>query len=261
MSLGGSLEREIRLLPQVLACQLSDAECVVLVHPSGDPTEVERAVRAILGRHGKTGLSLRVFGGAERPAAVIARPPIGALALIGSLVGGAALTAAVIFGNISSPPKKQHPPIGAPPAIVTPVPRGPSHVSGPPVVPTPEEPAVPAVRSATRDATPPPPRPRPAPEDKPVVPGPKPEPEPNPQPGPGDDDDVDEPGTPDAEDDLGQADDEDDHEDIDDDDGDDADEIDDDDDGENHDDGDDDDDDRGGNDNAHHDGSDHGDDD
>ena len=91
---GGWLEHEIRSLPQVLACSITEDDVVVLIGQHVDPQEVERQVDGLLRRAG-VDLPVRVFGG-ERPVFV---EPVkirnGRYALIGSLGGAAVLAAGV----------------------------------------------------------------------------------------------------------------------------------------------------------------------
>jgi hypothetical protein len=91
---GGWLEHEIRSLPQVLACSITEDDVVVLIGPHVDPQPVERRVSEVLARAG-VDLPVRVFGG-ERPVFV---EPVkirnGRYALLGSLGGAAVLAAGV----------------------------------------------------------------------------------------------------------------------------------------------------------------------
>lgn len=91
---GGWLEHEIRSLPQVLACSITDDDVVVLIGPGVDPQAVEREVAEVT-RGAGLELPIRVFGG-ERPVFV---EPVkirnGRYALIGSLGGAAVLAAGV----------------------------------------------------------------------------------------------------------------------------------------------------------------------
>ena len=91
---GGWLEHEIRSLPQVLACSITEDDVVVLIGPGVDPQEVEREVADVTRRAG-IDLPIRVFGG-ERPVFV---EPVkirnGRYALLGSLGGAAVLAAGV----------------------------------------------------------------------------------------------------------------------------------------------------------------------
>lgn len=91
---GGWLEHEIRSLPQVLACSITEDDVVVLIGPDVDPQPVERRVSDVLRRAG-VDLPVRVFGG-ERPVFVEPmRIRNGRYALIGSLGGAAVLAAGV----------------------------------------------------------------------------------------------------------------------------------------------------------------------
>ena len=98
--MGGRLEHEIRLLPQVLSCSFSkDDYVVVLVDPSGDPRAIRRAVERILLNAGSEA-TVRVIGPAEPVEAAATRvvSPLVATATVatvaaigvGALVGGLA---------------------------------------------------------------------------------------------------------------------------------------------------------------------------
>lgn len=69
----GRLEREIRLLPHVLACSFSDRDVFVLVTPAADANAVERVVSRLLADAGDPS-QLHVIGGPERTAAAAVRP-------------------------------------------------------------------------------------------------------------------------------------------------------------------------------------------
>jgi hypothetical protein len=98
--MGGRLEHEIRLLPQVLSCSFSaDDYVVVLIDPSADPLTIQLAVERILQNDG-SGATVRVIGPPETTAVAATRTmsPLVATASIatvaaigiGALVGGLA---------------------------------------------------------------------------------------------------------------------------------------------------------------------------
>src|SRR5947207_1665587 len=78
--MGGRLEHEIRLLPQVISCSFSkDDYVVVLIEPSADPHTIQLAVERILHNAGSEA-TVRVIGPPEPAAAAAsltnAVPPI-----------------------------------------------------------------------------------------------------------------------------------------------------------------------------------------
>ena len=96
--MGGRLEHEIRLLPQVLSCSFSkDDYVVVLIDPSADPDMIQRAVERIL-RDAGSEAGVHVIGPPEpvEAAATRAISPLVATATVatvaaigvGALVGG-----------------------------------------------------------------------------------------------------------------------------------------------------------------------------
>jgi hypothetical protein len=98
--MGGRLEHEIRLLPQVLSCSFSaDDYVVVLIDPSADPLTIQLAVERILQSAG-SGATVRVIGPPETAVVAATRTisPLIATATvatvaaigIGALVGGLA---------------------------------------------------------------------------------------------------------------------------------------------------------------------------
>jgi hypothetical protein len=98
--MGGRLEHEIRLLPQVLSCSFSaDDYVVVLIDPSADPRTIQLAVERILQNVGSEA-TVRVIGPPETTAVAATRTmsPLVATASIatvaaigiGALVGGLA---------------------------------------------------------------------------------------------------------------------------------------------------------------------------
>jgi hypothetical protein len=100
--MGGRLEHEIRLLPQVLSCSFSkDDYVVVLIEPSGDPHTIQLAVERILQNAGSEA-TVRVIGPPEPVDAAATRviSPLVATATVatvaaigvGALVGGLVAT-------------------------------------------------------------------------------------------------------------------------------------------------------------------------
>jgi len=119
--MGGRLEHEIRLLPQVLSCSfVNDDYVVVLVDPSADPRTIQLAAERILHNAGSEA-SVRVVGPPESPAAavshgvspMVATATVATIAAIGvgSLVGG---LAAVEHPRRPAP---THKPAAAPAAV------------------------------------------------------------------------------------------------------------------------------------------------
>jgi hypothetical protein len=99
--MGGRLEHEIRLLPQVLSCSFSKDDCVVvLTDPSADPWKIQLSVERILQDDGSEA-TVRVIGPHEAVAIAATRTisplvgtatvgtvaAIGIGALVGSLAG------------------------------------------------------------------------------------------------------------------------------------------------------------------------------
>lgn len=98
----GRLEREARLLPQVLACSVSEDEVIVLVPPSADVEAVEHQV-AVLVTRSEGSQGVRVIGGASRPAAAALqarRPSRSPLVLVGSVAATALLAASSLVAGI-----------------------------------------------------------------------------------------------------------------------------------------------------------------
>lgn len=96
--MGGRLEHEIRLLPQVLSCSLlKDDYVVVLIDPSADPRTIQLAVEHILHNAGSEA-TVRVVGPPEATtttatrsrSTLVATAAVATVAAIGvgSLVGG-----------------------------------------------------------------------------------------------------------------------------------------------------------------------------
>jgi hypothetical protein len=106
----GRLEREIRLLPQVVAVSLTAKDIVVLAEPGADAAAVREHVRLVADIEGDR-RTVRVIGGDP------ARRPLGPLARRSILAGSiAALSFAVVAGVLngaSLPPNA--PPAAAPP--------------------------------------------------------------------------------------------------------------------------------------------------
>lgn len=105
------LEREIRRLPQVLACAITPTDIVVLVHPSADPAAVEREIMRILGGVG-TEMRLKVLGEAQ-PEQRGRRRLLASPVLVAGLFGlGATVTLSVVLpGSPSKPPSALAPAI------------------------------------------------------------------------------------------------------------------------------------------------------
>lgn len=112
--MGGRLEHEIRLLPQVLSCSFSkDDYVVVLIDPSADPRTIRLAVERMLQEAGSEA-TVRVVGAPEpvEAAATRAVSPLVATATVatvaaigvGALVGG--LAAADPSHKLSSAPAR-----------------------------------------------------------------------------------------------------------------------------------------------------------
>ena len=100
--MGGRLEHEIRLLPQVISCSfMKDDYVVVLVDPSADLHTIQLTVERILQNAGSSA-TVRVIGPSEPAAVAATRPsvPFAATAAVatvavigvGALVGGLATT-------------------------------------------------------------------------------------------------------------------------------------------------------------------------
>jgi hypothetical protein len=90
----GWLEHEIRSLPGVLACSITEEDVVVLVQPDADPAVVERAVSAALHRAGLW-RPVRVFGGTRPALPEPVRIRAGRAAVLGTVSGAALLAAGV----------------------------------------------------------------------------------------------------------------------------------------------------------------------
>lgn len=121
----GRLEREARLLPQVLACSVSEDEVIVLIPPSADVEAVEHQIGRLVTRSGGS-QRVRVIGGASRPAAAALqarRPSRSPLVLVGSVAATALLAASSLVAGIvqqeARPTRPSTPSIAAgPDAIV-----------------------------------------------------------------------------------------------------------------------------------------------
>ena len=109
--MGGRLEHEIRLLPQVLSCSFSkDDYVVVLIDPSGDPRAIQRSVEQIL-RDAGSEASVRVIGPAEPVEAAATRfvSPLVATATVATVaaIGVGALVGGLAAANHPSEPLKR----------------------------------------------------------------------------------------------------------------------------------------------------------
>jgi hypothetical protein len=112
--MGGRLEHEIRLLPQVLSCSFSkDDYVVVLVDPSGDPRSIQRAVERILRQAGSEA-TVRVIGPAE-PVEAAATRVISPLVATATVATVAAIGVGALVGGLAAVdrPKAPHPPASA----------------------------------------------------------------------------------------------------------------------------------------------------
>lgn len=112
----GRIEREIRLLPPVLACSVED-DIVALIAPDADPEQVAVAIEAVV-RGAGADLPVRVVGG-MRPS----RPPFilrfrSRPAKVGLVASGAAALLASVFVGVRAPepPPSLEPPAGGSPA-------------------------------------------------------------------------------------------------------------------------------------------------
>jgi hypothetical protein len=97
----GRLERQIRLLPQVLSCSVTSDDVVVLVAPTAESVVVESQVRAVLEGLGAT-MGIRVLGGFERPATSLFRIPLPSNPVVrGALVASGAAAALVLVAGVT----------------------------------------------------------------------------------------------------------------------------------------------------------------
>jgi hypothetical protein len=111
--MGGRLEHEIRLLPQVLSCSFSaDDYVVVLIDPSADPLTIQLAVERILQNEGSEA-TVRVIGPPET-AAVAATRTMSPLVATASIATVAAIGIGALVGGLAA---VQHPK----PTLKTPV--------------------------------------------------------------------------------------------------------------------------------------------
>jgi hypothetical protein len=111
--MGGRLEHEIRLLPQVLSCSFSaDDYVVVLIDPSADPLTIQLAVERILQNDG-SGATVRVIGPPETTA-VAATRTMSPLVATASIATVAAIGIGALLGGLAA---VQHPK----PTLKTPV--------------------------------------------------------------------------------------------------------------------------------------------
>lgn len=108
--MGGRLEREIRLLPQVIAVSVTGGEVVVLVEPGADVAAVARAAAGFAG----TSRRIRVVGGAKepRPAPALLQHPRRLAIVAGGVAAASMLTVASLTGGVST-----HAPAVAPPPV------------------------------------------------------------------------------------------------------------------------------------------------
>ena len=109
--MGGRLEHEIRLLPQVISCSFSkDDYVVVLIEPSADPHTIQLAVERILHNAGSEA-TVRVIGPPE-PAAAAASRTISPLVATATIASVAAIGVGSLVGGLAA---VQHPRKPAPP--------------------------------------------------------------------------------------------------------------------------------------------------
>ena len=109
--MGGRLEHEIRLLPQVISCSFSkDDYVVVLIEPSADPHTIQLAVERILHNAGSEA-AVRVIGPPE-PAAAAASRTISPLVATATVATVAAIGVGSLVGGLAA---VQHPRKPAPP--------------------------------------------------------------------------------------------------------------------------------------------------
>ena len=119
----GHIEHDIRLLEDVVACQITPTEVIVLVKPGADPEAVSAAVNTIL-VGAAAGRELKVLGGTPAAGAVVHRRRAAVLAgTAGAAVLAAATVAAAVSGAFDREPAPHRPEIAAGP--VTSVARNP----------------------------------------------------------------------------------------------------------------------------------------
>jgi len=115
--MGGRLEHEIRLLPQVLSCSFSkDDYVVVLIDPSADPHTIQLAVERILQNAGSEA-TVRVIGPPEPADAAATRvvSPLVATATVATVaaIGVGALVGGLAAAQHQKPPPSTKRPAGA----------------------------------------------------------------------------------------------------------------------------------------------------
>jgi hypothetical protein len=99
--MGGRLEHEIRLLPQVLSCSFSkDDYVVVLIDPSADPLTIQLAVERILQNAGSEA-TVRVIGPPEA-AAIAATRTMSPLVVTASIATVAAIGIGALVGGLAA---------------------------------------------------------------------------------------------------------------------------------------------------------------
>jgi hypothetical protein len=117
--MGGRLEHEIRLLPQVLSCSFSKDDCVVvLTDPSADPWKIQLSVERILQDDGSEA-TVRVIGPHEA-VAIAATRTISPLIATATVATVAAIGIGALVGSLAA---AQHPnvrPIHKTPVAVAP---------------------------------------------------------------------------------------------------------------------------------------------
>jgi len=107
--MGGRLEHEIRLLPQVLSCSFSkDDYVVVLIDPSGDPRAIQQAVERII-RDAGSEATVRVIGPPEPVEAAATRfvSPLVATATVATV---AAIGVGALVGGLAAADHPKEPP-------------------------------------------------------------------------------------------------------------------------------------------------------
>src|SRR5579864_1404128 len=107
--MGGRLEHEIRLLPQVLSCSFSkDDYVVVLIDPSGDPQAIQQAVERII-RDAGSRATVRVVGPPEpvEAAAIRVVSPLVATATVATV---AAIGVGALVGGLAAADHPKEPP-------------------------------------------------------------------------------------------------------------------------------------------------------
>src|SRR5207245_9974143 len=99
--MGGRLEHEIRLLPQVLSCSFTkDDYVVVLIDPSADPDTIQLAVERIL-RNAGSEASVRVIGPPE-PVEAAATRVVSPLVATATVATVAAIGVGALVGRLAA---------------------------------------------------------------------------------------------------------------------------------------------------------------